>query len=100
MIPKGCTCENSFSISFAEEQIDSLRITYKQNKVIKVEKNLKDCTFKDGKVYVALTQEDTLNFEDGEIIRIQIKVKLKTGCVTKSNIIETYTDEVLCDGVI
>lgn len=100
MIPKGCTCENSFSVPFLEENVACLRITYKQNGVIKIEKNLEDCTFKNGKVYVALTQEDTLKLDDKGIIKIQIRGRLEDGAATKSNIIETYTDEVLCNEVI
>lgn len=100
MIPKGCTCENSFSVPFSEEEVDNLCVTYKQNKVIKFEKKLEDCIIKNGKLYIALTQEDTLKLDDYGIIKIQIKSKLKSGAVTKSNIVETYTDEVLCNEVI
>lgn len=100
MIPKGCTCENGFLFPFPENEVEVLYVTYKQNGVIKFHKNLEDCVFKDGKIYVALTQEDTLKFDDKGIIKIQIRGTLKNGAATKSNIMETFTDEVLYDGVI
>lgn len=100
MIHKGCTCENSFPIPFPKEEIVSVCIAYKQNGVIKLEKKTEDCTFKNEKLYVSLSQEDTLKFDDNSIVKIQIKMKLKNGAVTKSNVMETYTDEVLSDGVI
>ena len=100
MIPKGCTCENSFSFPYEKEEVESLHIAYKENDAMILEKRLEDCVFKDGKIYVALSQEDTLKFTDNEYIKIQIKAKLKDGAVTKSNVIETYTDEVLYNGVI
>ena len=100
MIPRGCTCENSFSLPFNQEEIESLCITYKENEEIRLKKYLDDCIFKDGKIYVALSQEDTLKFDDNASIKIQIKIKLKDGTVTKSKKIETYTDEVFCNEVI
>ena len=100
MIPKGCTCENSFSIPYDKEEIATLLITYQQNKVNVVEKTLDDCSFVDGKIYIVLSQEDTLKFNDEESIEIQIRIKLNNGVVTKCKIIKTYTDRVLNDGVI
>ena len=100
MIPKGCTCENSFLFPYKQEEVAKLCITYKEDDVIKLQKNLEDCTFKDGKIYVGLSQEDTLKFTDNAFIKIQIRVRLKDGACTKSNAMETYTDDVVFDGVI
>ena len=100
MIPKGCTCENEFSFPFDKDEVVALCVTYKQNKEVKLKKRLDDCTLKDGKIYVALEQEDTLKFDDKGIIRVQIKARLKNGKVPKSNIMETYTDEDFCNEVI
>lgn len=100
MIPKGCTCENSFLFPYKQEDIAKLRIDYKEDDVIKLQKNLDDCTFKDGKIYISLSQEDTLKFTDNAFIKIQIRVRLKDGATTKSNVMETYTDDVVYNGVI
>ena len=100
MIPKGCTCENSFSFPYDEGEVESIHIAYKENNVMRLEKHLEDCIFKDGMIHVSLSQEDTLKFTDNAFIKIQIRCKLKNGETPKSNIIETYTDEVLYNGVI
>lgn len=100
MIGKGCTCENTFSIPFVESDIAAIRITYGQKNKVLFEKELEDCMFEDGEVTVRLEQEDTLKFDDSQIIEIQLKIKLGSGSVIKSNIIQTYTDRVLCNEVI
>lgn len=65
-----------------------------------VEKTLDDCSFGDNFISIVLTQEETLMFENRVKVSIQIRVRLKDGTVTKSNIIETDIDRVLKDGVI
>ena len=100
MIAKGCTCKNTFSIPFAESEIKVIFITYQQKGKTVIEKSLPDCTFSDGKVSVVLTQEDTLLLAENEYIEIQIRVRLHDGTLTKSKIVETYTDKVLKNEVI
>lgn len=100
MIAKGCTCKNSFPIPYTEEEIAALFVTYQQNNTTVFEKKLADCTFENGNLSVRLSQEETLLFEDNATIRIQVRVRLKDGTATKSNIIETYADSVLKGDVI
>ena len=100
MIGKGCTCRNTFSFPFTENEVEAIRITYCQKDKILFEKELSDCIFLDGEVAVDLTQEDTLKFDSFQVVEIQIKVKVKSGSVVKSNIIQTITDRVLDCGVI
>ena len=94
MIPKGCTCKNTFLIPFTENQIKDIIITYMQQDQIILEKVKKDCTFNDCKVTVDLTQEESMKFDETKIIRMQIKIKTNDDHVVKSNIMETYTDEL------
>lgn len=100
MIGKGCTCINTFTLPFVQKDVKAICISYAQNKKVLFEKKLEDCTFSDGKVSVRLTQEDTLKFDSFKIIQIQLKVKLNGDVVVKSKIIETITDDILCEGVI
>lgn len=100
MIARGCTCKNVFSIPFDGGNIEKLFITYQQGGKMVLEKELADCEFSDGTVSVELSQEDTLVFVHGVVIKIQIRVKLKDGTVTKSNIIDTYADQILKNEVI
>ena len=96
MIGKGCTCKNTFEFPFAESEVEAVRITYWQGGKVLFQKELCDCAFSEGEVTVHLNQEETLMFDSLQVIKIQLKVKLVGGVVTKSNIIETITDEVLC----
>lgn len=100
MIGKGCTCVNTFTLPFAKEEVKAICIVYCQDSEILVKKELGDCSFANGNVEVNLTQEDTLKFDSSKFIKIQIKVKLQSDVVMKSNIIKTNTDEVLCYEVI
>ena len=100
MIAKGCTCRNTFTIPYGETEVEVLYITYCQKKEIVLEKTLEDCVFDEGVVRVELSQEDTLKFCDCSSVQIQIRAKLISGAATKSNIIQTTTDEILKDGVI
>ena len=100
MIAKGCTCKNTFTIPFKKGDVGVIFITYQQNGKIVFEKEIGDCEFSDGIVSVTLTQEDTLKLDDKSIVKMQVRVKLKNGTVTKSKIIETYTDQILKNEVI
>lgn len=100
MISKGCTCKNIFSLPFNENDISVLFITYQQNGKTVVEKVKDDCEFTDGHVSVLLTQEDTLKLLNESTVKIQIRLRLNDGSVTKSHVIETYTDIVLKNEVI
>ena len=100
MIGKGCTCTNTFEFPFVEGDVKAVRITYWQDGKVLFQKELDDCTFSEGQVTVHLNQNETLMFDSEKIIKIQLKVKLVGDVVTKSNIIETITDEVLCCEVI
>jgi hypothetical protein len=100
MISKGCTCKNIFTLPFNREDVQVIYITYQQDRKTIFEKDINQCEFSDGTVSVNLTQEDTLKLNDNSTVEIQIRLKLADGSATKSQIIETYADEVLKNGVI
>jgi hypothetical protein len=100
MIPKGCTCVNRFTFPYPEKDVEALFITYQQDRKTVFEKQLSDCVFDEDSISVKLTQEDTLKLKDDGTIQIQIRVRLYSGSVVKSEIIKTYTDAVLKEEVI
>lgn len=100
MISKGCTVKNRFKFPFTKDEVEKLYITYQQSKKTVFEKELTDCQFHEDYISVDLTQEETLKLNSDMIISIQIRVKLKNGGITKSNVLRTVTDELLKDGVI
>lgn len=100
MIPRGCTVQNSFTFPFESSEVEALYITYVQLGSVVFEKTLADCLIGGGVLTTDLSQEDTLKLLTGQKIQIQIRVRLTDGRATKSNILETKTDDVLKDGVI
>ena len=95
----GCTCYNNFYFPFSKDEVVSLYVTYAQsNKTLK--KTLDDCTFENKYIKVPLSQKETLLFDAETIVKIQIRVKLSSGVVTKSNIMYSYCDELLKREVI
>lgn len=100
MIPKGCTGKNYFRFPYMGDDVAAVYVTYVQNGNVVFEKNINDCTFSEGKLTVELSQEETLMLTDKVAIKAQIRVRLKNGSVTKSNIVEARTDSLLKDGVI
>lgn len=100
MIPKGCTCKNTFPFPYAKEEVATIYITYQQDGETIIEKDIDNCEFAEGKVSVKLTQEESLKFNDDTIVKVQIRCRLNNGAVIKSNIMKSHTDEILKSGVI
>lgn len=100
MIPKGCTGRNHFKFPYTKDEVEVVYITYVQSNNIVFEKNINDCSFSEGRISVDLSQEETLMLSDKVAIKAQIRVRLKNGVTTKSNIVEARTDYLLKDGVI
>ena len=100
MISTGCTVENSFKFPYEKSDVAALLVTYKCEDKIVVEKELSDCIIKEGRVYVKLSQEDTLAFPDNTLVKVQIRGRLKSGAVIKCKVINAYSDEVLNRKVI
>ena len=100
MIPKGCTDRNHFKFPYTKDEVEVVYITYVQNHNTVFEKTIDDCTFGEGRISVDLSQEETLRLSDKIAIKAQIRVRLKNGMTTKSNIVEARTDYLLKDGMI
>ncbi len=100
MISTGCTMEHSFKFPHREEDVSTVLITYKCEDKIIIDKTLKDCLFKEGRIYVSVTQEEALEFPDNTLVKIQIRSTLKNGATIKSDVINEYSDELLDRRVI
>lgn len=67
--------KRSNGLSFSVSDVSDIRVTFKQGDTTVVEKKFKDCIFSGNTVTVELTQEETLRFDHGKSVRIQIKLK-------------------------
>lgn len=80
--------------------VKDLRITFVQNDETVLEKKIEDCTLDGEKVVLKLTQEDTLKFDENEIVKIQVKFVDYDGGVLASKPInkrcyEIFNEEIL-----
>ena len=104
MIPRGCTATNTFSFPYEKEYIEALFVTYQQMGKTVLEKPLDSVRIEAVEekflLVVPLSQDDTLCFNSSQPVEIQIRVKLKDGTATKSNVLRTSVDRLLKDGRI
>ena len=100
MIYKGCNCRCIFPFPYPRSEVSTLYVTFQEKGETVVEKELADCDFLEEKIAVKLSQEETLRFGNNVTVKIQIRGKLIDNTAIKSNIMQTYTDKVLKDGVI
>lgn len=94
-INTGCTEKHSFTIPFPPNEISAASIVYQQNGQIVMKKTLQDCAFEGNEMFIRISQEDSLLFADNKPVNIQIKFRLIDGTVTKSNIIQAVSNEVI-----
>lgn len=96
---RGTTPTLGFSIPCEPEEITTAFVTLAQFGKVKVEKALPDFLFDGGKLYVALTQKDTLSLTAGFKTEIQLSIRCGQ-MVLRSDIISVDTERILKDGEI
>ena len=96
---RGTTPENIFKLPFILDDVKSLYVTYSQGDTVVLDKAIDDVIIDGNTITVRLTQEDTLKFSNAQV-NIQIRFKTNQGKAMASNIISTYVNNVLKDGVI
>lgn len=96
---RGTTPTLGFSIPCAPEEITTAFVTLSQFGKVKVEKSLPDFLFDGGRLYVALTQKDTLSLTAGFETEIQLSIRCGQ-MVYRSDIIRVETKRILKDGEI
>lgn len=95
IIQQGSTPTHTFSTPYKKEEIQKIIITYFQNGRIICEKKDDDISVSDFSISTNLAQEDTLLFDEKGDVKMQIKVKLKSGDVIPSNNMYAKVNEVL-----
>ena len=116
VMPVGCTVTNIFTIPVSGDEVVRIFVSYEQGNRVIVEKDIHDCTFYSEEetvegetktiyyVSVGLSQADTLKFKEscptGSPVKIQLRLKLTSGTVMKSNVITTFADELIKKGEI
>lgn len=97
---RGTTPLMRFCLPFNADLLDEVYITIAQNGETVIEKSMKDCDTDENNLAFRMTQEDTLKFEDGQWVEIQMRVRMKSGEALASQIERTTVQRILKDGVI
>lgn len=101
----GTTPTNKFEIAeigkeIPIELIKALKVTYRQNYRIILEKYKTDCQVETGKIILKLTQDETFKFDDTKSISIQIRILTENGDCFATDVITVSADECLDDEVL
>lgn len=97
---RGTTPVISFTLPFDVSTLDDAYISFAQHGKVVIEKRLEDCKVDGNRMTVRLTQEDTLRLAARTQVEMQIRARTGAGEVIASNIVTTYADRILKDGVI
>ena len=95
---RGSTPTNTFTVDI-DLTGATVFVSYEQFGAVVLEKTGTDLTIEPDKITLALTQEDTLAFQAGEVL-IQIRYVFPNGAADGSNIIRTTFERIIKDGVI
>lgn len=96
---QGSTQQHIFSLPFSNRPIEDVRIVYKQG-TKKIVKTGDEVTIIDRTAVVRLSQEETLLFDIGKIIEVQISIDTKQGKTLKSKIYRLHPERNLEKEVI
>ena len=83
-----------------ETEIAELLISYTQKDMVLLRKRKADCNIKGNVVTVTLSQEETFNFDDNEIIIIQLAIKYVDGTVDRSKPIYVTPEKCFDEEVV
>ena len=97
---QGTTPTHTYILPIATSDIAALRITYKQNKDIVLEKEKTDVKLSGNTISLDLTQEETLMFDENIVARIQIHGRTKAGKAFASKVMRVPVYELLNKAVI
>lgn len=97
---RGTTPRHTFTTDVDLTGAEVLYVTYKQGKETILEKEIRDVHITPDTVEFALTQEETLAFQECTRVNIQIRVRFPDGTAIASNIIDASAEKILKEGVI
>lgn len=91
----GTTPTHIFRLSIDTDTIQKLRITYRQNGMDVMTLKESDVEFTENSIKYTLSQEETLKFQAGAAVEVQLKVLTTQGAVIASPVITLGIDKIL-----
>lgn len=97
---RGTTPTMRFCLPFNADLLDAAYVTIVQDGKTVIEKTLEECEADENMLSFRLTQDDTLKFEEGQWVEIQMRARMKSGEALASQIERTTVQRILKEGVI
>lgn len=94
---RGTTPTHIFTLPFDTSMVKTIKISYRQNNIVKLTKRNDDCVFDGNTVTLKLTLEDTFAFAGGACVEVRIRVLTQSGEALASNIMRVQCDACLSD---
>lgn len=97
---RGTTPTIYFKLPFELDLVDELWLTIEQRDKEIITKTKADVTPDGDRYIIKLTQEETLNLDDGIEAKAQLRIRTTAGEALASSIKRLNVEEILKDGVI
>lgn len=97
---RGTTPTHTFTTDIDLTDAEVIFITYEQAGEVVMEKTADDLAITADSLTVKLTQEETLAFELGKPVEMQIRARFADGTAVASQVMRTNADVILKEGVI
>lgn len=97
---RGTTPTLEFTLPFDTADIAEGYITFTQHGKNVLEKSVNDAEKNENKLTLKLTQEETLELSASLNVKIQARIRMKTGDAIASEIITAPVRDILKDGII
>lgn len=96
---RGTTPTITFRLPFQTDQIRKVEIYFAQE-VFLFQKNTEDCSFEENRITVTLSQEETLQLDEGLSLRLQVRIVFTNGAVGATRKLRTSVVGLLKEGMI
>lgn len=97
---RGTTPTHVFTLPFDTEAVKTVKVIYAYDGDVILEKETQDCIMESNTVSLNLTQEETILFENNQLIQVQLRVLLQDGKALRSVIYHCHTGVLLDDEVL
>ncbi len=97
---RGTTPTYFFKLPFDSSELSNCEIYFSQGDDLILTKSLSDCVAEGNILTVTLSQAETLQFDDEEKIRLQLRFLYHDGSVEATGIVKGKVGEILKDGEI
>ena len=96
---RGTTPTITFRLPFQTDQISDVEIYFAQKRFL-FQKDYEDCSFEENRLSVTLSQEETLMFDEGLSLRLQIRFVFTNRAIGATRIVSTSVVGLLKEGEI